>query len=507
MGDRLGKLVDMGAPDTDVLIVGAGPTGLMLADELALAGVRAVVVDRDLQRSRQTKALNLQPRSAEILDWRGWLDPMLELAFTKLTGGHYAGIPLDYSALDSRFAYQIGIVQADVERTLEAVLAGYGGAPRRGHELVAIEAGISPDDDGVVALLTADGDEYRCAARYLVGADGGRSTVRKLVGVPFPGRDGRYTAVVCDITLARKPAGVAESWAMPEFDPTRTNFVFLLPLRDGLYRFLFGSGRDRHVGRDDEITREEVQRALLGGFGPDIELGELRSGSRFTDATRQVESYRSGRVFLAGDAAHIHSPLGGQGMGLGLQDSFNLGWKLAAAVHGWAPPGLLDSYHGERHPVGAAVLANTRAQGVLTRPDVDVPALRETMTRLLRLPAANRMLAEDISGLSIRYDLGPGAGGRAPDRYLPDGTRLAEHARSGHGLLLDATPDHRFAVLATGWFTRIRYLATDPTDLAASATLIRPDGHIAATTADPEAMADALTAWFGRGTDGVGRSR
>ncbi|MFB8275504.1 FAD-dependent monooxygenase [Nocardia colli] len=484
-------------PDTDVAIVGGGPTGLLLANELGLAGVRAVVVERDPTRSRQSKALNLQPRSAEILDWRGWLSRMDEFAFANVEWGHFSGIPLNYGALDSRFAYQVGIVQADVERALEDNLAGFGIAPRRGHELVRIDSGLAAGDEQVVATVRTPDGEQQITARYLVGADGGRSTVRKLSGVAFPGRDGNAPATVCDITLRRKPAGVAESWSMPRFDADRTDFAFLLPLRDGLYRLAFNVREQTGISKDTAISADEIQDVLTRAYGPDIELDEVRAASRFTDASRQADRYRTGRVFLAGDAAHIHAPLGGQGMSLGLQDAFNLGWKLAADIHGWAPEHLLDSYHTERHPVAAAVLANTQAQSVLTAPHPDARVVRDMISGLLQIPEANLQVAEDISGLAIRYDLGPGLGHRMPDLDLGDGTRLAEHARDGHGLLLDSSPDHRFAALADDWKTRIRCVTVDPGALAAAAVLVRPDGYVCASSDDPSAISTALAYWFG----------
>ncbi|WP_405164066.1 FAD-dependent monooxygenase [Nocardia sp. NBC_01499] len=484
-------------PDTDVLIAGGGPTGLLLANELGLAGVRTIVVERDPTRSGQSKALNLQPRSAEILDWRGWLGLMDEYVLANPKWGHFAGIPLNYGELDSRFCYQIAIVQSDVERTLEANLERFGITPRRGHELVRIDAGLAPCDEQVTVTVRTPDGEQQITACYLVGTDGGRSTVRKLTGVAFPGRDGHSPAVVCDITLRRKPAGLAESWTLPEFDTENADFAFLLPLRDEVYRFAFGGTDQLGIDKDAVITAEEVQRALARSYGTEIELGELRSGSRFTDSARQATEYRTGRVFLAGDAAHIHAPLGGQGMSLGLQDAFNLGWKLAADINGWAPPHLLDTYHAERHPVAAAVLTNTQVQTVLTAPHPDALAVREMITRLLQVPDANRQVAEDISGIGVRYDLGPGRGHRMPDLALTDGARLADHARDGSGLLLDSSPDHRFASIADAWKPRIRSVTVDHGALDAPAVLVRPDGYVCASTDDAESLSAALQYWFG----------
>ncbi|MFE9575127.1 FAD-dependent monooxygenase [Nocardia sp. NPDC006044] len=487
--------------DADVLVVGGGPSGLLLATELSLAGIRTVVIERDRDRSRQTKALNLQPRAAEILEWRGWLSPMSEYIYGTLPTGHFAGIPLDYSALDSRFPYQIGIMQGDVERVLESILADFGDPLRRGHELVHIDQGLGTDDQEVVARVMIGNVEKRITARYLVGADGGHSTTRRLAGFEFPGRDGTVPGVVCDITLRRKPPDLADGWSLPAFDPERSDFAYLLPLRNGLYRLAFHGPQQVGIAPDTPVGVDEVRDALIRGFGPDIEIDELRSGSRYTNASRQVSAYRMGRVFLVGDAAHIHAPLGGQGMGLGLQDAFNLGWKLAADINGWASPHLLDTYHSERHPAGAAVLANVRAQAMLTAHHPDTPALRTLFTEILRVPAANLKVAEDISGLSGRYDLGPGLGHRMPDLALGNGIMLSSHANDGLALLLDATADHRLVSVASGWKRRIRYLTVDPGLLQGSAVLVRPDGYVCGSGDDPQAMASTMATWFGRGTN------
>ncbi|MFI0740514.1 FAD-dependent monooxygenase [Streptomyces sp. NPDC021100] len=469
----------------DVVIVGAGPTGLTLAGELGLAGVRTVVLERTLERSGQSRALNLQPRTAEVLDLRGWLEPIAELALTTLPRGHFAGIPLDYSVFDTRFPYQVGIPQARVERFLEQHLATYGIPVLRGRELT----GLAQDADGVTATVAGPDGTTTLRAAYLVGADGGRSRVRGELGVGFPGRDGRISLVVADIVPEPHEALPTE-WCLPVFDvrdgPT------LMPLGDGVHRFLFAAP-DQTVARDAPVTAEEVGAALATGPAPHFALREVRWASRFTDAFRQAERYVAGRVPLAGDAAHIHFPAGGQGLNLGVQDAFNLGWKLAATVHGHAPSGLLETYHTERHPVGAAVLENTRAQVALLHPDDDVRALRSLVTRLLAEPAANRRVAGMISGLDIRYPMGPDTpahpllGTRFPGPRLP----------TARGLLLAPSPTPALATLAARWSDRVD-LTTASAGPDAEALLLRPDGYIcwAGTTAG-NGLEATLERWFG----------
>lgn len=483
--------------DTDVLIVGAGPTGLLLADELELAGVRTVVVERDEAPSTQTKALNLQPRTSEIMDWRGRLAAMEQLAFARIPGGHFSGIPLKYGVLDTRFPYQLGVRQPDVVRVLEEELEHHGTRVRRGVEFVGIERGAAEADDHVTVTVSGQEGLTRLRARYLVGADGARSSVRRALGVDFTGQEPRRDPmVVCDLTLPgyAHPTGKPLT---PTFEPG-VPYAFITPLRDGLFRFAYESSVPG-IAHDAEVTADEVQQVLTREYGPQIRLGELRAGSRYTDATRQAAKYRVGRVFLAGDASHIHTPMGGQGMNLGLQDAFNLGWKLAAAVRGWAPAGLLDTYHSERHPVGAEVLADTRAQNAISSTDVDAPAVRATLVALLALPEANYYQAARTAGLTIRYDLGDGLGHRAPDVDLGDATRLAEHAREGHGILLDTTPDHRFDTLAGKWRDRVRYVRGKPgiRPEPTPAVLIRPDGYECGAGDHVDALQAALETWFG----------
>ncbi|MEV3923005.1 FAD-dependent monooxygenase [Actinomadura coerulea] len=440
----------------DVIVAGAGPTGLMLACELALAGVGVAVLERRPERTGQSRALNLQPRSAQVLDSRGMLEPLLKRAVDTLPAGHFAGLPLDYEPWGER---QIGIPQARVEEHLEERLAERGVPVLRGHEVT----GVDQDDTGVTVRA---GREFR--GRYLVACDGGRSTVRTLLDVPFPGRDGRVSAVVADITLTRERPG---RWRLPSFDRPEDGVANVLPLENGLYRALIAGPEQQTAARDTPVTLDEVRRAV-----PDVR--EIRWASRFTDASRQVERYRHGRVLFAGDAAHVHSPTGGQGLNLGLQDAFNLGWKLAAALRGNTT--VLDTYHAERHPVGAAVLANTRAQGVLLIPDEDVAALRGILADLLRIPESNRHLAGLISGLGIRYDL--------PGRHPLIG-------RTMPGLDPAVLHSGRHAVLELGDAPRHGGTPHPRGDLDVDAVLVRPDGHIAWADDGHEPLETALTRW------------
>jgi len=508
----------------DVIVVGAGPTGLMLAAELALAGVRPVVLEKLTARSGQSKALGLQPRSAEVLDMRGLIEAVRGQALGDIPGGHFAGlpVPLDYRPYGTRFPNQVGIPQARVEEILERRLAGYDIAALHGCELV----GLSQDAEGVAATVNAGGGEMRVRGGFLVGCDGGRSTVRKLAGIDFLGQPATGSAVVADIVFARPPEGYSGEWdsivrerLRSGLQPREKGLCFLLPLGEGVYRILFATAAQQAAGRDEPVTAHEVSRAVSEFYGPEPVVAEVRWASRFTNASRQAERYRAGRVLLAGDAAHIHSPVGAQGLNLGLQDAFNLGWKLAAEVAGWAPDGLLDSYHTERHPVAARVLQNTRAQGVLMSPGEDVAALREIFSELLALPEANRHLAGMISGLDICYGMPSGAphpllGRRMPDVDLktPEGpTRAAELMRSGRGLLLDFSDRQRFSGTGRRWEDLVSHVPASSSELAGiEGMLIRPDGYVCWVEAEPGAhrvppsvetgqqyLVSALHHWFG----------
>ncbi|WP_020667685.1 FAD-dependent oxidoreductase [Amycolatopsis nigrescens] len=369
----------------DVLVAGGGPTGLLAAFELERAGLDVLVLERDTRPATQSKALGLQPRSIEVLADRGLLTAIEPHVRARLPAGHFSGIPIDYTDLPTRFPYQLGVEQAHVAAAIEARLRT---PVLRGAAVTA----VTQNDEGVT--VTAGRRDHR--AGWLVAADGGHSTVRTLLGAAFPGTSARVSLVVADLTLARKPAGLADDWQLPSPAPG-----FLLPLSDKRYRTVVFGEEQQRLGRDAPVTAGELQRALTAAHGPEIEVGEVLWASRFGDAARQLERYRHGRVLFAGDAAHVHLPVGGQGLNLGLQDAVNLGWKLAAQVRGHAPDGLLDSYHDERHPVAARVLLSTRAQAVLGVPDPDASAVREIVIGLLAVPDARRAIALELSGIGI----------------------------------------------------------------------------------------------------------
>ncbi|MFJ8003039.1 rifampin monooxygenase [Streptomyces fagopyri] len=473
----------------DVIVVGCGPTGLMLACELRLHGVRVVVLDKLSEPTAESRGRGLHARSVEIMDQRGLLDRFLAVSEKFRAGGFFGGVRKPWpGGVDTAHPYGLSTPQPVTERLLHERALELGAEIRRGREVV----GLGQDENGAGAGVSVDlADGTRLRARYLVGCDGGRGVVRGLLGVGFPGEPARVETLLGDMEMTADRATVDA--VVAEVRKTQLRFG-ALSNGDGTYRVLVPAARVAE-DRATAPTLEEFRQRLRAVAGTDFGVHSPRLLSRFSDATRQAERYRVGRVMLAGDAAHIHPPTGGQGLNLGIQDAFNLGWKLAAAVGGWAPEGLLDSYHAERHPVGARVLDNTRAQITLLGTEPGAVALRELFSKLMDFEEVNRYVTEMITAIGVRYDFGEGhdlLGRRMPDRELRRG-RLYGLTHAGRGLLLDRTG--RLSV--TGWADRVDHVVDTCGELDVPAVLLRPDGHVAWAGEDRADLLGQLPRWFG----------
>ena len=483
--------------ESAVVVAGGGPTGLMLAGELALAGTDVVVVERRAsQEVDGSRAGGLHSRTLEVLDQRGIADRFVSAGQVAQVQG-FAGTPLDISDFPTRHNHGLALWQSRFEPLLAEWVGELGVPLLRGREVT----GIAQDATGVDVELS-DGTPLR--AEYVVGCDGGRSLVRKAAGIEFAGLDPSTSWLIAEVEMDDEPeAGMRH-------DSIGTH---------GLARLAAGGPirvvlTERHVGHAGDPTMSELRAALVAVYGTDYALRSARWISRFTDMARQAVSYRRDRVLLAGDAAHVHPPQGGQGLNTGVQDAVNLGWKLAQVVDGISPESLLDTYHAERHPVGARVLRNTMAQVALSRPGDRHQALRDTMAELLGMDEPRRRIAAMLSGLDIHYDLGGGhplVGRRMPDLDL--------HTADGHTRVYNLLHDARPVLLNLGAEGVDRPGGTDRVRMvdaryagrwelpvlgevtAAPAVLIRPDGHVAwaGDLTDPE-LPRALATWFGAAT-------
>jgi 2-polyprenyl-6-methoxyphenol hydroxylase-like FAD-dependent oxidoreductase len=489
-----------------VVIVGAGPTGMMLAGELALAGIDVALVERRANAELLgSRAGGLQARSIEVLDQRGIAERFLAEGQVAQTTG-FAGVRFDLGGFPTRHPYGLGLWQKHIER----ILAGWIDELPVTIYCEREATGVAQDDSGVDIVLS-DGGSLR--AEYLVGCDGGRSLVRKAAGIDFPGSDPTTSNLIAQVEMTGQPPLGIHRTALGIHSFGRLEYE----IRDGEVVYLERGPigvmvTEAQVGTSGEPTLHDLSKALIAACGTDYGVHSPTSISRFTDMSRQAASYRERRILLAGDAAHVHAPDGGQGLNTGMQDAVNLGWKLAQVVRRMSPPSLLDSYHAERHPVAARVLRYTMTSVALRRQDERTKAVRDTIAELLGMDEPRRRFAAAMSGLDIHYDLGEGhplLGRRMPDLDLvtADGPRrvytLLHEARP---VLLDLGQPGGFDLAP--WADRVRRfeatyggvweLPAIGTVAAPGAVLIRPDGHVAwVGEGSWQGLAEALATWFG----------
>jgi 2-polyprenyl-6-methoxyphenol hydroxylase-like FAD-dependent oxidoreductase len=500
-----------------VVIAGGGPVGLWLACELALTGVRATVLEQLTEPTGLSKALGLHARTMEMFEHRGILDRFTDSNPTPpfVNFGMFA---LDLRRLDFPHPFGVVIPQARVEALLEQHARELGVEIRRGHEVI----GFEQDEAGVIVeVRTAKGD-YQLAAPYLTGCDGGHSIVRKKSAVAFPGTEAIVVGRMGDVQLSTDALNMLNQNVSElggrDFGVLRTktgNFA-IVPLGGGIHRLAAIEWEQISFDHNAPMPLDELRTAIRRVIGMDLAMSGPVWLSRTTDSSHLVERYRIGHVFLAGDAAHVHWAYGGMGLQTGLQDAGNLGWKLAAQIHGWAPPDLLDSYHSERHRIGERLMMSTRAQEALARPGDHVTALRELIGELLKNEQTYRHIIEMVTSVEIQYEMGAGErephsqlGRWAPNLSLRTASgeiRLAELMHEGKGVFLDLSGRPSLHTSAAAWADRVKTITAGcyerPANLAA--LLVRPDGYVAWVARFDEAEQEcerhlryALNRWFG----------
>jgi len=512
----------------DVVVAGGGPVGLMLACELRLAGVRCAVLERLIEPDETPKANGLVGQVVEVLDHRGLLESFS--AGAPFVGPvpffQFGALPLDLRRLDMSPLHVLPLPQPRLERLLEERARELGAEVWRGHELT----GFSQDEDAVTAEVACPEGAYQLRSRYLVGSDGAHSTVRKRAGIGFPGTTGDHVSRIGDVVLPES-AVVPETGELevsglgrlrPGFTRTENGVFAFASFTPGVHRVSAMEWGQPPVDREAPVTTGELRESVRRVLGADLPMGEARWLSRTSGNSRQAESYHSGRVFLVGDAAHVFSGAGGPALNLGLQDAVNLGWKLAAEIGEWAPPGLLDTYHAERHPVGSRVLAHTRAQSALMAPGDEVTALREVFGELLEQERTLRSIAEMLHGSDVRYDTCVDevehvlVGRFAPDLPLATAegkkTRVGELVRGARPVLLDLAGRTDLLAAAEGWRDRVDVVSArcEGQAVPAGALLLRPDGYVAWVAPDDggrdrDGLLRALATWFGIASDGSRR--
>jgi 2-polyprenyl-6-methoxyphenol hydroxylase-like FAD-dependent oxidoreductase len=480
--------------DVDVIVVGAGPAGLLLTGDLADAGVSCALLERRPERSGLTRAFTVHARTLEELDARGVADQLVATGTPVSELRLFTGSALDLSRLPSRFPYMLVTPQYKTEGVLEERARRMGADIRYGSEVT----GLTQHPDGVEVKVRQDGSPERTVrAGWVVGTDGMHSTVRHAVGLPFPGKPVVHSVMLAEVRLTEPPPSALT------VNSTGDAFALVAPFGDGFYRVIAWHRCDE-PSEDVPVSLEEVREVTRRATGTDYGMHDPRWISRFHSDERQVPRYREGHVLLAGDAAHVHSPAGGQGMNTSIQDSANLGWKLAATVRGWAPPGLLDTYQAERLPVGQQVLRNSGAllRIALKPSPALVPARDALAVAVTRIPVLAKRLAGAISGVGISYPVPRGAhplaGKRVADLRLADGRRLYEALRGGRFLLTGGSGTFP-ADAAAGYRDHVE--AVPIARASKMVTLIRPDAYIAwaaaASTVTAPQIRDAMARWCG----------